>query len=120
MRSPSPSPSVPLCLCGEYERASKLRACLSQEATLCGARDAGIHHRDTEALRGTEKPFFRKRPSLLIHEFTKRRMSTLAIRPMAMKNIMVEEPPYEINGRGMPVVGRMPICIETLIRMWKT
>src|SRR5687767_15698976 len=49
-----PSPSVPRCLCGEYERASKLRARLSQEATLCGARDAGIHHRDTEAQRGTE------------------------------------------------------------------
>jgi len=27
---------------------------LLQEATLCGARDAGIHHRDTEAQRGTE------------------------------------------------------------------
>ena len=38
---------------------------------------------------------------------------------MAMKNIIVAEPPYEISGKGMPVTGRSPICIETLIRMWK-
>src|SRR5688572_2429629 len=56
-----PSPSVPLCLCGEYQRASKLRARLSREATLCGAREAGIHHRDTEAQRGTEKSTHLKR-----------------------------------------------------------
>ena len=38
---------------------------------------------------------------------------------MAMKNIIVDEPPYEISGSGMPVVGRMPICIDTLISTWK-
>ena len=46
-------------------------------------------------------------------------MSTFSISPMAMKNIIVDEPPYEISGSGMPVVGSTPICIDTLMRMWK-
>ena len=46
-------------------------------------------------------------------------MSTFAIKPMAIRNIIVDEPPYEISGSGMPVVGRMPICIDTLINTWK-
>jgi hypothetical protein len=47
-------PSVPLCLCGEYDRASNPERGLSQETTLCRASDAGIHHGDTEAQSGTE------------------------------------------------------------------
>src|SRR5438067_13371618 len=54
------------------------------------------------------------------YAFTNRRMSTFSINPTAMKNIIVDEPPYEISGRGMPVVGRTPICIDTLISTWKT
>ena len=47
--------------------------------------------------------------------FTYFRKSTLSIRPTAMKNIMVADPPYEISGSGMPVTGRSPICIPTLM-----
>src|SRR4051794_10011411 len=59
------------------------------------------------------------RDDALRHQtFTNLRKSTLRIRPMAMKNIIVADPPYEISGRGIPVTGKRPICIETLMRMW--
>ena len=41
---------------------------------------------------------------------TQSQADTPIARPMAMKNIIVDDPPYEISGSGMPVVGRTPIC----------
>ena len=46
-------------------------------------------------------------------------MSTFSISPMAMRNIIVDEPPYDSSGSGMPVVGKTPICIDTLMNTWK-
>src|SRR4051795_2516850 len=51
--------------------------------------------------------------------FTNLRNPTFRIKPMAMKNIIVAEPPYEISGKGIPVTGSKPIGIKTLIRMLK-
>src|SRR6266511_2476496 len=42
------------------------------------------------------------------HALTNLLISTLAIRPIAIMNIIVDEPPYEISGNGMPVVGSTP------------
>src|SRR5258708_1022819 len=53
------------------------------------------------------------------HTFTNFRKSTLRISPMDMKNIMVADPPYETKGSGMPVTATSPICIPTLMMMWK-
>src|SRR5260370_25647770 len=45
--------------------------------------------------------------------------STFRISPTAIKNIMVADPPYEISGSGIPVTGRSPICMPTLMTTWK-
>jgi hypothetical protein len=53
-RSP-PSPSVPLCLGGEYQRPFGAQNVVSCERRPSQAlRGVRLHHRDTEALRGTE------------------------------------------------------------------
>src|SRR5690242_18241042 len=41
----------------------------------------------------------------------KRRMFTFATNPMAMKLVMIAEPPYDMNGNGMPVIGMMPMVM---------
>ena len=51
------------------------------------------------------------------YTFTNFLKSTFKMSPTAMKNIIVAEPPYEISGSGIPVTGRRPICIPTLITM---
>src|SRR5688572_22626273 len=56
--APAPSPSVPLCLCGEYQLPSQQKASTLARGALVASRLGRIHHRDTEALRGTEKTGF--------------------------------------------------------------
>ena len=34
-------------------------------------------------------------------------------RPMAMKLVMMALPPYDMKGRGMPVIGMMPMVMPT-------
>src|SRR5687767_1379146 len=50
----APSPSVPLCLCGESQRASHHQASPLARGALAASTLVRIHHRDTEAQRGTE------------------------------------------------------------------
>src|SRR6266511_3345398 len=75
--------------------------------------------RERGAGRPTKKERRRWSGCAADYAFTNLRISTFSISPMAMKNIIVDEPPYEISGRGIPVVGRTPICIDTLISTWK-
>ena len=42
-----------------------------------------------------------------------------AIKIIIVKDI-IEEPPYEISGRGIPITGIKPIVIPTFISVWKS
>src|SRR5215203_1409508 len=50
----SPSPSAPLCLCGECQRPWHHKTSPLARGALATSRLVRIHHRDTEAQRGTE------------------------------------------------------------------
>src|SRR5688572_5717550 len=50
----SPSPSVSLCLCGECPRPWHDKASSLARGALAASTLVRIHHRDTEAQRGTE------------------------------------------------------------------
>ena len=34
--------------------------------------------------------------------------------------MIIDEPPTETNGNGMPVIGAIPIVIPTLTKIWKS
>ena len=36
----------------------------------------------------------------------------------AMNDAMTAEPPYDMNGRGMPVIGMIPMVIPTFSKIW--
>ena len=39
--------------------------------------------------------------------------------PIATRFVIIDEPPTETNGSGMPVIGAIPIVIPTLTKTWK-
>jgi hypothetical protein len=39
--------------------------------------------------------------------------------PMARKFVIIDEPPTETNGSGMPVIGAIPIVIALFTNTWK-
>ena len=38
--------------------------------------------------------------------------------PIAVKLTRIDDPPYDRNGNGMPVIGMIPITIPTLTNIW--
>jgi hypothetical protein len=53
------------------------------------------------------------------YEKSSRRIFMLIKSPMQVMAVQREDPPYDKNSRGIPVIGMIPITIPTLTIKWK-